>query len=396
MAVRKRFDALQTLRFLLFLVVFGEHSGFYRLIGVPIFFEISIMSVFLMMSGFLMFYTYSERELSTNPVENVKFSIGRIKKLYPLHVETALIQLAFVIFFFFDYFKTNPEGFGYFSFRVGVNLALLQAWVPNLEEYTFFLNGPSWFLSVMLFAYFLFPYIVKLLKKLKTIRNGVIAAVLLFTISFIVTILVGSKTGYLDSEFFIWFTMNSPIMRTTDFILGCIIGFIYVERRKTADIDAKPYSKGLWTFYEIMSFLLLQVFSVFIVAGVYLIAGDIGIALAYCTVGLPCLIGLPILLVCIYGRGYMSKLFSWKPLVYLGDISMYTYLIHYIYTQLWAYLQDYVFGIDKSDPRNIYMVPVEFVLTIGTAILYDKFRKKRAAAAKAKVVRTIEGQVEGA
>ena len=42
------------------------------------------------------------------------------------------------------------------------------------------------------------------------------------------------------------------------------------------------------------------------------------------------------------------------------------------------------------------MVPVEFVLTIGTAILYDKFRKKRAAAAKAKVVRPIEGQVEGA
>ena len=171
---------------------------------------------------------------------------------------------------------------------------------------------------------------------------------------------------------------------------------IYVKRRKTADIDAKPYSKGLWTFYEIMSFLLLQVFSVFIVAGVYLVAGDIGIALAYCTVGLPCLIGLPILLVCIYGRGYMSKLFSWKPLVYLGDISMYTYLIHYIYTQFWAYLQDYVFGIDKSDPRNIYIVPVEFVLTIGTAILYDKFRKKRAVAAKAKVERPIEGQVEGA
>lgn len=396
MAVRKRFDALQTLRFICFLIVFGEHSGFFRLLGVPIFFEISIMSVFLMMSGFLMYYTYSERELSLNPVKNVKFSYGRLKKLYPLHVETALIQLLFVIVFFFDYFKTNPEGFGYFSFRVGINLALLQAWFPNLEQFTFFLNGPSWFLSVMVFAYFMFPYVVKLLKKLKTVRNGLIAAALLFAVSFIVTVAIGSKVGYLDSEFFIWFTMNSPIMRTTDFILGCIIGFIYVERRKTNDVDAKAYSKGLWTFYEIMSFLLLQVFSVFIVAGVYLIGGNIGIALAYCTVGLPCLIGLPILLVCIYSRGYMSKLFSWKPLVYLGDISMYTYLIHYIYTQLWAYLQDYVFGIDKSDPRNFYMVPVEFVLTIITAILYDKFRKKRAAAAKARIASPVTGQVEGA
>ena len=129
----------------------------------------------------------------------------------------------------------------------------------------------------MVFAYFMFPYVVKLLKKLKTVRNGLIAAALLFAVSFIVTVAIGSKVGYLDSEFFIWFTMNSPIMRTTDFILGCIIGFIYVERRKTNDVDAKAYSKGLWTFYEIMSFLLLQVFSVFIVAGVYLIGGNIGI-----------------------------------------------------------------------------------------------------------------------
>ena len=46
------------------MIVFGEHSGFFRLIGIPIFFEISTMSVFLMMSGFLMYYSYSERELS--------------------------------------------------------------------------------------------------------------------------------------------------------------------------------------------------------------------------------------------------------------------------------------------------------------------------------------------
>ena len=395
MATRKRFDALQTLRFICFLIVFGEHSGFYRLIGIPIFFEISTMSVFLMMSGFLMYYSYSERELSMKPTDSVKFSVGKIKKLYPLHVETALIQLVFNIIFFFDLFKTHPEWYGGFAFRVGINLALLQAWFPDRIHYTFFLNGPSWFLSVMVFAYFMFPYIAKLIKKLKTIKNALIAAFVLFAVSLAVTLIVGSKTGYMDSEFFIWFTMNSPIMRITDFIMGCFIGFIYVERRKTVDVDAKPYSKGLWTFYEIMSFLLLQIFSIFIVAGVYLL-GDVGIALTYCTAGLPCLIGLPMLLVCIYGRGHMTKILSWKPLVYLGDITMYTYLIHYIYTQLWAYLQDYVLGIDKSDPRNMYIVPVEFVLTIGTAILYDKYRKKKAAAAKARAARPVTGQVEGA
>ena len=360
-------------------MVFGEHSGFFKLLGIPIFMELSLMSIFLMMSGFLMYYSYAQRDLTSNIVDNAKFAIGKIKKLYPLHVETALIQLVFNIIFYFDIFVGHPEWFAGYSFRVCINLALLQAWFPDRVKYTFFLNGPSWFLSVMLFAYFMFPLILKLIKRLGTIRNNAIAIVVIFAVAYIATIICGLIAGFNvdvtenvnQNDVFLWFTMNSPIMRLTDFMIGCIIGFIYSERRKNKDIDAKAHSKGLWTFLEIMAFVYFLVISVILVY-LFFMLGDFGIAFVFCPPGLPCLLGLPVLLVCIYERGYLSKLFTWKPLVYLGDISMYTYLIHYIFTQLWAYMQDYVFGINRTDKINIYIIPYELILTIVISMLYDK------------------------
>ncbi len=107
--MKKRFEALQTLRFLCFLIVFGEHSGFYKLFGFPIFMELSLMSIFLMMSGFLMYYSYSQRDLPSNIADNAKFAVGKIKKLYTLHVETALIQLVSNIIFYIDIFAIHPE-----------------------------------------------------------------------------------------------------------------------------------------------------------------------------------------------------------------------------------------------------------------------------------------------
>ena len=95
MAVKKRFDAIQTLRFMMFLIVFAEHAQFYRHTGIPNFGELCAMNIFLMMSGFLMVYSYIDREVPTDLRGCFKFSAGKLKKLYPLHAETAIIQPEF-------------------------------------------------------------------------------------------------------------------------------------------------------------------------------------------------------------------------------------------------------------------------------------------------------------
>ena len=89
------------------------------------------------------------------------------------------------------------------------------------------------------------------------------------------------------------------------------------------------------------------------------------------------------LMVFIWERGFITKALSWKPLVYLGNISMYTYLIHYIFTQGWATFCMWQ-NIENSGTKRMIAIPVEFALTIGVSVLYDKLQKHKAAVKKEK------------
>ena len=80
----KRIESLQALRTLAFLGIFFVHSGFFiswSNLGV---------SVFYVMSGFLMIYTYGERAFDITIKNNLVFSVNKIKKLYPLHIITMI------------------------------------------------------------------------------------------------------------------------------------------------------------------------------------------------------------------------------------------------------------------------------------------------------------------
>ena len=384
MAAKKRFDAIQTLRFLCFLIVFADHAGFYKVSGVANFGELCIMSVFLIMSGFLMVYSYMDREVPNDLKSSFRFSTGKISKLYPLHWKTALIQFAIIVWLYWDLFKAIDQIHAEsILFRFGVNLSLMQAWVPDFPNYVFNFNGPSWFLSVMLFAYFVFPLFLKLLKKLDSVKKLNLLAGGLVALSLCAAIIFGTLTGF-DDTYFVWFTQNFPLMRAVDFLLGAIIGYMYVKRRREAsvDVDAKEHNKGLWTFIEAVVILLFYVGSYFAAAALILNCGNIGKAIVFCAPLFSCLFAIPMTMVFIWNRGYITKALSWKPLVYLGNISMYTYLIHYVFTQFWASFCQKT-GYDDSGIVHWIAIVVELGLTILVSVLYDKHQKKKAAKAKA-------------
>ena len=396
MAAKKRFDAIQTLRFLCFLMVFGEHAGFYKVSGIPAFGESCAMSVFLMMSGFLMVYSYMDRETESSIGGCFRFTTGKLKKLYPLHVETATLQfIMFIILYWSLFVSIDQVHLESQLFRFGVNLSLMQAWVPDYNNYVFNFNGPSWFLSVMLFAYFLFPLILKLLKKLGSIKKVLCLAVIVSAVFTGIEIAVGYALGFpevfsavtgasFEHDLFIWFTQNSPIMRVADFFIGCVMGYIYMARRKESDIDSREFSKVKWTIIEVIAFALFYFVSYY-GAGLLILSGwDLGKIITFCSPVFSCVMSMLVLLVCIYSRGYISKALSWKPLVYLGNISMYTYLIHYIFTQGWAYIVQANGIDDMSNGVRWIAIVVEFALTIVCSVLYDKLQKKKAAKAKAK------------
>ena len=53
------------------------------------------MSCFFVLSGFLLVNSYKDKKLELSFLHNFKFSIKKIKKLYPLHIITMLIACYF-------------------------------------------------------------------------------------------------------------------------------------------------------------------------------------------------------------------------------------------------------------------------------------------------------------
>lgn len=91
--MNKRMDTLQALRFLACLCIFAHHCYIIEYVYWGV-------SVFFVLSGFLMAYNYYGRPaLSLSPLASLRFSIGKVGKLYPLHVLALLPVLALNIYF---------------------------------------------------------------------------------------------------------------------------------------------------------------------------------------------------------------------------------------------------------------------------------------------------------
>ncbi|AUG77864.1 macrolide O-acyltransferase [Kitasatospora sp. MMS16-BH015] len=111
---------------------------------------VSAVSFFYLLSGFVLAW-------SARPGERKgRFWWRRFAKIYPSHLATFLLALAFYLW----------VG-GQLRLPVALaNLTLTQAWVPNSREYWFGFNGVSWSLSCEAFFYLCFPFALALVRRL--------------------------------------------------------------------------------------------------------------------------------------------------------------------------------------------------------------------------------------
>ena len=380
MAKKERFQAVQSLRFICFMMVFVAHSTI----------EISFtgvwaLEIFFMLSGFMMVYSYADRDLPSTPWGCVKFGYKRTGKLYPLHVETALLQLCMIVPAIMSYMRlvgvdyTLGQTLGHYALPLAANLALVQDWVPDIQNYVFSFNGPSWFLSAMVFSYALFPWIMRALKKLKTTGNVVFTCLVLALAAGLVTWRVGVYTGY-TGDLFVWTTQHCPAMRCIDFFMGCALGWLFLEhRRKQAMLpeEEKPkVSVVKWTILEVLAIGLVVLQERYLLL---LGTDDFCQVLYWCRQFIPVLLTGPILMVFVLNRGYITKALCWKPLVYLGNISMYMYLIHYIFTNAWAMKETAEGWANELSVGGQWgIAALQLALTILCSIGYDKLQKYKA------------------
>lgn len=350
-----RINALQFIRLIAFLCIFFSHAmSEYAILGA------AGVSVFIILSGFLMTYNYYDREIKKNAFS---FSVGKIKVLYPLHIIFMLIALIVPVLAMVS--AKDVSSLGALIATVVCNILLLQPWVPSASVY-FSLNGVSWYLGLCLFLYLIFPLVLKLMKKIRTKKAIVIGMITVFLLEAAVAVLAYCFASETITDFFSmhWLTYIFPVSRALDFIMGCFMGLIVV---KYGRIVSKKNS--LWC---VLSFIAFAAVAVLCICGVPVFN------LQWLNSSLLFLPVASLLIFTFSGEHIPAeKAICSKPILYLAGLTPYAFLIHQVLIDLNKYLLSGFFG---SGGLTVGInIVVSMALTLLLSILYQKIVNRKRA-----------------
>ena len=229
---RKKIRSLQAVRAMAFLGIFLFHSG------VTAFSAGGVwgVSVFFILSGFLMFYSYSgtDKIKECGIIYNLKFGVNKIKKLYLLHIVTMILAMPWIV-------KAIISGDILTSvIKTVLNICLLQSWIPSADIY-FSLNGVSWYLSVSLFLYAMFPFVLRQIEKYDRIQNAIAAILIIYFLQIMMFFAVYCVQTELfhDNALAHWFVYVFPLSRLGDFVIGCNLGYVFLNSTGKDCFDRK-------------------------------------------------------------------------------------------------------------------------------------------------------------
>ena len=314
---KQKIQTLQSLRGLAFMGIFLSHLGLAKLGAWSV-------SVFFILSGFVMYYSYENKTLACSIIDNVLFAIKKVKRLYPLHLLMLMAALVFMAAGFFLHSERSSTVIVSDISQICLNTMLLQTFVPR-EEFYFSLNSVSWYLSVSLFLYFAFPFIISRVKKCKWVKAAFVIIGGMYVVLFIMSGM--SCVAGFSKEFQKWLTYINPLFRVFDFIIGNYLGFIYLNKTTRRD-------GGGYTLVQCIALLLIII--------TYLIHINNDIAWFNDT-----LLNIPSAGLFVYvlacRKGLVSKCIDNKFLLFLGDVSPFGFLIHQMVIRYYDSFSRHVF-----------------------------------------------------
>ena len=243
-------------------------------------------------SGFLVGYNGYYKTIPMTWNESARYVGRKLASFWPLHLLTMLAVM---------FCSTNPILSWKNLIDAGINLLLLQAWSPKTH---FSFNGASWFLSALMFCYFLAPPLQALSKKSRTAIPVLIAA---FLVRLLIELIM---VNYPNQD---WtFSLHScPVVRALEFTMGAMMVAPFMKTRESLH--------GKSMFWR-MSLLELAA-----------LGGISWLAMRYNGIWQRSFYLLPFcVLVFVYAfdRGLISKLLASAPFKCLSSIQFEFYILH--------------------------------------------------------------------
>lgn len=254
------------------------------------------VDLFFLLSGFVIFLSY-HAALSTNFPHSVrKFYWNRFSRIYPLHVVMlGGYLLLFVAFTYLSSSRTPPSSYTWTSFIQSV--FLIHMWFGG--DLTW--NVPSWSISSEWFVYLFFPLMAYSLRKL---RGGIAMHLFCIALAAVILHVIYALSGLpsIGSDI-----PHMALVRTMfEFLMGVFVGSLYVNHR---DFLARHATTALGAFV-----LLCVLYAATTTPDYALIPITFAFLIAYLSVT----------------TSWITAVLCTPALVYLGEISYSTYMVHYL------------------------------------------------------------------
>jgi peptidoglycan/LPS O-acetylase OafA/YrhL len=247
------------------------------------------VSLFFMLSGFIITYTYDGRLNSRRELRD--FAVARFSRLYPVYLLALMLALPF---------PTFPLTW----FDATAVLLMLQCWTMPTSPLGFSWVMQAWTLSVELFFYLCAPLI---LRSLRTVSSRTLLVVAAICTGIMVAVWVPAMTPTPDRYVGdIARYLPVPLMRTTEFLYGTVLCKLYVRHGDAC----RRFGAGPLVWINLAAIVAL------------LASSDSGYVVSIAMV----LTG-PLILQIAAADTPLSRFLSLRPLLLLGGSSYALYLI---------------------------------------------------------------------
>jgi|RhiMethySRZTD1v2_1073278.scaffolds.fasta_scaffold34722_3 peptidoglycan/LPS O-acetylase OafA/YrhL len=190
------------------------------------------VSFFFVLSGFILTYVYSSpRDDGTMNVSARRFRIARFARIGPAYYLGLILMLPA---FIYGFVVAGMISLDRFVLATATVPTLLQAWFPPAS---FSWNGPAWSLSVELFFYALFPYLLCRTNRLS--RRDLVTLAFATVVASAAIRLQARPLVPINSTDWQFFFAYFPLFHLPSFLFGMAIGRIYLYGQNASPTASK-------------------------------------------------------------------------------------------------------------------------------------------------------------
>ncbi|MFY9309396.1 MAG: acyltransferase [Bacteroidia bacterium] len=293
---------LDGLRFLAFLFVFiGHFHAFSDIPFLSILYKYGYIGVdlFFALSAYLFTKLLSTEYRSTGKINLKKFYIRRVLRIWPLYFTFILLSIGILFWAGAVFTPKLLKLIGtYLTFSYNIFLPFFGRHIPLPHA------GHLWTVCYEEQFYLLIPFLIPLLIRMSTRQR-----IILFISSFVLLNCI--RWWFIEKQMPFLFIYFLPVTHFEAILLGIVVGFM---KRGTFKMAIYPIILAILSIYLFIALTFLpdiQTVSYLLFIS-YSLAGLFAAVLLYA----------------ILNSGYLKKIFSYQPLVFLGKRSYGLYVYH--------------------------------------------------------------------